>query len=76
MAERRPHVILTPVSDRDLAAFRRYCERKQRTTEHVAGELLHAWIEEQAGSRAPPGRSLVRSSIDEVKESAQESTCR
>jgi hypothetical protein len=52
--DRRDQIIFTPISAPDLEAFREICRHKQRTTEFIAGEVLHAWIEEQIDSQAEP----------------------
>jgi hypothetical protein len=49
----RKHIVFTPISDHDLSSLRIICRRRQRTTEFVSGEVLHAWIAKQAYGADP-----------------------
>jgi hypothetical protein len=41
----RDHVIFAAISSSDLAAFRIICAHRQRTTEFLAGQIIHDWIQ-------------------------------
>ncbi|PZR99901.1 MAG: hypothetical protein DLM70_14480 [Chloroflexi bacterium] len=50
MIDARIHVVYAPISESDLDAYRTICRHKQRTTEFMAGEVLHKWIESHVES--------------------------
>jgi hypothetical protein len=44
---RRNHAVFALVSDEELAGLLDACHRTQRTSQHLAGQIIHEWLEEQ-----------------------------